>query len=199
MIRNIKDESIITVALFGRIKPEKGIWFFLDAIALLDKSILSKTKFLIIGSAAPGGDHFVEKLKNDIAIHPARNNISFKPFVTDIKNILNNSDIIVVPSLMKDPFPTTILEGASAGKPVIATNAGGAVQSVKDKLTGFLISPADIKQLAYCLQALIESRELRNKMGKAAREFYLENFTLDIFRRNFLTAIHDFENTIIKN
>lgn len=195
----IKNQSVITITLFGRIKPEKGIWFFLDAIALLNRSVLSKTKFLIIGSAAPGGDHFVEKLKNDIAVHPAKDSITFKSFVVDIKNILNSSDVIVVPSLMKDPFPTTILEGASAGKPVIATNTGGAVQSVKDKVTGFLISPADTKQLACCLQTLIESEQLRTEMGEAARKFYLENFTLEIFRKNFLAVIHDFENTITNN
>jgi glycosyltransferase involved in cell wall biosynthesis len=191
-----KSSTKIIVSLFGRIKPEKGIWFFLDAIALLDKDILAKADFIIAGSAAPGGDHYIEKLKKDIATHPAKENIEFMYFIPDIKNILNSSDIIVVPSLMKDPFPTTILEAASAGKPVIATNAGGAVQSVKHKVTGFLISPADTEKFAECLKELLESKDLRNRMGSAAQSFYRENFTLDIFNKNFSAVVCKFEKQL---
>ena len=187
----------LTVTLFGRIKPEKGIWFFLDAIALLDAVVLAKANFNIIGGVAPGGDHFIAKLKNDIANHPAKKNIQFISFIPDVRQELNNSDIVVVPSLMKDPFPTTILEAASAGKPVIATNTGGSMQSVKDNCTGFLIDAFDTKKFADCLRLLIESKELREEMGKAARKFYLENFTLEIFNHNFCNAVNDFEKEFV--
>jgi glycosyltransferase involved in cell wall biosynthesis len=193
----IKSSTKITVSLFGRIKPEKGIWFFLDAIALLTEDTLSKAHFIIAGSVAPGGDHYLEKLKKDIEVHPARQNIEFRSFIPDIKNILNSSDIIVVPSLMKDPFPTTILEAASASKPVIATNTGGAVQSVKDNVTGFLISPMDTAKFAEYLQVLLESEDLRNRMGSAAQKFYRENFTLDIFKKNFSSVVNNFEKELV--
>ena len=188
-----KTKPAIIITLFGRIKPEKGIWYFLEAIALLKEKISTNAKFIIAGSAAPGGEHYVEQLKKDIQNHSSKSNIEFRSFISDIKGLLNSSDIIVVPSLMKDPFPTTILEAASAGKPVIATNTGGAVQSVKNEITGFLISPSDTKQFADYLQKLIESEKLRDTMGKAARAFYLEKFTIDIFRKDFLEVVESFE------
>jgi glycosyltransferase involved in cell wall biosynthesis len=189
----VTKNNLVTITLFGRIKPEKGIWFFLDAIKLLHENIRNKAKFNIIGSAAPGGDHYLSKLENDIEEHPAKKNIHFKSFIPDIKPTLNSTDVIVVPSLMRDPFPTTILEAASAGKPVIATNTGGAIQSVEDNVTGFLIFPSDTKKFAEYLQALINSEILRNRMGSAARKFYLNNFTLEIFNHNFLRTVKDFE------
>ena len=83
-------------------------------------------------------------------------------------------------------------------KPVIATNTGGAVQSVEDNVTGFLISPLDTKKFAEYLQALIESETLRNTMGKSARQFYLNNFTLEIFNDNFLSVVKKFESQFVQ-
>jgi glycosyltransferase involved in cell wall biosynthesis len=193
---NGKPSKIIT--LIGRIKPEKGIWFFLDTISLLPEDVIKKSKFVIIGSPAAGGEHFVQKLENDIREHPAGDHIKYHTFIPDITNTLNGSDIIVVPSLMKDPFPTTILEGLSAGKPVIATNTGGAIQSIKDNETGFLIEPLDKVKFADRLKQLIESDSLRIQIGTQARKEFLKNFTLEIFEANFLKEINEFEKTIIK-
>ena len=181
------------VTLIGRIKPEKGIWFFLDAIALLPQHILESILFIIIGGAAPGGEQFVKKLEDDIEQHPARKNIKFQAFMPDITGALNETDILVVPSLMKDPFPTTILEGLSAGKPVIATNTGGSIQSIKNKITGFLIEPNDRQMFAERLKELIESDALRIKMGAQAREEFLKSFTFEIFEMNFMNEINQFE------
>jgi len=186
------------ITLMGRIKPEKGIWFFLDTISLLPEELVKKSKFLIIGDAAPGGEHFLKKLEDDIQNHPAKDYIKYYPFIKDIRNIINESDVIVVPSLMKDPFPTTILEGLSAGKPVIATNTGGAVQSIKDEETGFLIEPLDKVKFADCLEQLIKSDALRMQMGEQARKEFLENFTLEIFETNFMQQVSEFE-TIVNN
>ena len=186
------------ITLMGRIKPEKGIWFFLDTISLLPEEFVNKSKFLIIGDAAPGGEHFLKKLEDDIQNHPAKNYIKYYPFIKDIRNIINESDVIVVPSLMKDPFPTTILEGLSAGKPVIATNTGGAVQSIKDEETGFLIEPLDKVKFADCLEQLIKSDALRMQMGEQARKEFLKNFTLEIFETNFMQQVSEFE-TIANN
>jgi len=195
--QNKKSSQIIT--LIGRIKPEKGIWFFLDTISLLSEEYIKKSRFIIIGGAAPGGEHFLNQLESDIKQHPARNHIEYYSFTPDISNSLNESDIIVVPSLMRDPFPTTILEGLSAGKPVIATNNGGAVQSIKDTETGFLIEPLNKAQFADRLKQLIECDSLRTRMGVNARLEYLKNFTLQIFEVNFMKEVNDFEKQLEKN
>jgi glycosyltransferase involved in cell wall biosynthesis len=193
---SIKSDPSKTITLIGRIKPEKGIWFFLDAISLLPDGLIKKSKFLIIGGAAPGGEHFLKKLEDDIKKHPAKDYIKYYPFIQDVRNTFNESDVIVVPSLMKDPFPTTILEGLSAGKPVIATNTGGSIQSIKDKITGFLIAPYDTQNFAKHLSELIESDSMRIQMGAQAREEFLKNFTLEIFEANFLKQINEFEEQI---
>jgi glycosyltransferase involved in cell wall biosynthesis len=196
--KKVNGSEIISVTLFGRIKPEKGIWFFLEAIALLPAHVLVSSRFVIAGGPAPGGEFYLHQLKEDIAAHPANRQIEFRSFIPDITEALNATDIVVVPSLMKDPFPTTILEGLSAGKPVIATNTGGSVQSIKDNVTGFLIDPGDKQQFADKLQALIESDTLRTKMGAAAREDFLKKFTFGIFEERLMKEVSSFEESIVQ-
>lgn len=186
-------ERKIVITLFGRIKPEKGIWFFLDAIERLPKQSVEKCIFNIVGSPAPGGEQMVTKLAKDISEHKHAHCIHLQGFIPDIRQKLNQSDIIVVPSLMRDPFPTTILEAMSAGKPVIATKTGGAIQSVQDDVTGILIDAGNIDSFKDALQKLIESQNLRSTMGGAAREAFLQKFTMEIFAKNFMAEIEAFE------
>ncbi|WP_217602698.1 glycosyltransferase family 4 protein [Chitinophaga sp. GbtcB8] len=176
----------IIVSLIARIKPEKGIWFFLDAIAALPAAVAEKCLFRIVGSAAPKGEYFVEKLKQDINAHRYGATVCYDPFMNDVSAVQHDSDILVVPSLMKDPFPTTILEAMALGKPVIATNTGGAVQSVEHGKTGYLINADDIPDFVKYLTLLIEDRDLRRALGTEARHQYLARFTMDVFKENFL-------------
>lgn len=192
----LPDDKGIVVTLFGRIKPEKGAWYFLDAISLLPAEVSAKCQFRIFGGPAPNGEGWVEKLRADIRGHVAGRSIVYDSFIEDTSYELNRSDVIVVPSLMKDPFPTTVLEGLSAGKPVIATNTGGSKQAMVDGETGYLIGPEDKIRFAECLERLITDGDLRHAMGAKARSRFLECFTLDIFRNNLIREIDSFETTL---
>lgn len=187
---------LITITLLGRIIPGKGIWFYLNTIKLLRPDLVQKCIFQIVGGPAPGGDHLVDILKKDIDNHKFSGQIRFIPFIRDITKVLNESDIIVVPSLIPDSFPSTLLEGLSAGKPVIATNTGGAVQAIMDGKTGFLINPGDVNTFRDKLEELIKNNELRKKMGKAARKDYLERFTIERFKKDLLKEILLFEDSL---
>lgn len=188
MIRN-PDQKIV-ISLIARIKPDKGIWFFLDAIAALPADLAGRCMFNIVGGAPPFGAHFVGKLKDDLSAHKYGRLIQYQEFMSDVSALQYNSDILVVPSLMRDPFPTTILEAMALGKPVIATNGGGAVQSVDHGNTGYLINPGDVSAFVNYLILLIQDGELRKTIGMQARRQYLDKFTMDVFRKNFLSTFN---------
>jgi glycosyltransferase involved in cell wall biosynthesis len=63
------------------------------------------------------------------------------------------------------------------GIPSVATRCGGLPEILKDQETGFLVDVGDAQQLAGKIQLLAQSRELRERMGKAARSYALENLT----------------------
>jgi glycosyltransferase involved in cell wall biosynthesis len=88
------------------------------------------------------------------------------------------ADIVTVPSICLDCFPTINLEAMAAGKLVVATCYGGSPESVIDGETGYVVNPFDIAALAERLERLLTDENLRLRMGAAARKRINDHFTL---------------------
>jgi glycosyltransferase involved in cell wall biosynthesis len=74
-------------------------------------------------------------------------------------------------------FPRSILEAMRAGLPVVASRAGGAAESVDHGVTGVVVRPRDVGELAHALGPLLTDAELRHRLGNAGRQRYEEAFT----------------------
>lgn len=89
------------------------------------------------------------------------------------------ADVVAVPSICLDCFPTVNLEAMAAGKPVVATCYGGSPEAVADGETGYIVNPFDTAALADRLERLLRDDDLRVRMGAAARRRITDRFTLD--------------------
>ena len=69
-------------------------------------------------------------------------------------------------------------------KPVVATDVGGMREIVSDGVSGVLVQPDDPAALTSALQRLIDSPELRDRIGRGGRDAYVESFTLDTMAEN---------------
>jgi glycosyltransferase involved in cell wall biosynthesis len=68
-------------------------------------------------------------------------------------------DILVVPSLWREPFGRVCIEAFAAGVPVLASEIGGLATIVRDSRNGFLFDPGDADHLAQLLDSLIKDRD----------------------------------------
>jgi len=84
-------------------------------------------------------------------------------------------DVFVLPT-RADCFSLATLEAMAAGLPVVTARVGGIPDIVRDAETGFLIEPGDYESMKDRLELLIESLELRRKLGDAGRERVCSNF-----------------------
>jgi glycosyltransferase involved in cell wall biosynthesis len=73
-----------------------------------------------------------------------------------------------VPSVSGDSCPTTAIEAAATGTPLVASRIGGLPEIVADGETGLLVPPADAGALAGALQRLLDDGGLRRALGAAA-------------------------------
>lgn len=80
-----------------------------------------------------------------------------------------DADIFVMPT-RNEAFGLVYQEAAAAGLPAVATKQNAVPEIVHDSETGILVSPGDAAALAGAMHALIESAELRARMGSRARE-----------------------------
>jgi glycosyltransferase involved in cell wall biosynthesis len=88
-------------------------------------------------------------------------------------------DVVAVPSICLDCFPTVNLEAMAAGKPVVATCYGGSPESVVDGETGYIVNPFDTAALAERLERLLTDADLRARMGAAGQARIAAHFSLD--------------------
>jgi glycosyltransferase involved in cell wall biosynthesis len=76
----------------------------------------------------------------------------------------------VLPSVVPDACPTTVLEAMAAGRPVITTSIGGIVDLVVDGESGVLVPPGNDRELAAAIGRVLADGGLRARLGAGALE-----------------------------
>jgi teichuronic acid biosynthesis glycosyltransferase TuaC len=94
---------------------------------------------------------------------------------SDLPRWLNAADVFVLPSY-KEGLPNVVLEAMACGLPVVSTDVGGTGEAVVEGETGYLVPPRSAASLLPPLEALLEDRRLRERMGKAARARAVSEF-----------------------
>ena len=75
--------------------------------------------------------------------------------------------------------PNSILEASASGLPVISTYHTGIKEAVKHGITGFLVEEGNWDLMGEYMTELLENPIMAGKMGRAAREHMLLNYSLD--------------------
>jgi glycosyltransferase involved in cell wall biosynthesis len=104
--------------------------------------------------------------------------------------LLAGAQLVAVPSL-DEPFGLVVLEAMAHARAVLASRAGGPAESVIDGETGLHVDPLDPGAIARALVALWRDPARCTALGRAGRERYLREFTLERFADRFLVAVAD--------
>ena len=172
LLPDAPDASILT-GVVTRITPEKGIHFLVRAIAELKK--LSATigvdiKLLIVGGPYFQKDvDYMNELKHEVTDLGVEDSVIFTGFLSDTRVVTSLLDIMLVPSIIPEACPRTIIEAMATGKPVISTPLGGSKELVTPE-TGILVPPEDASAIADAITTLATDRERLKAMGKASRD-----------------------------
>ena len=177
-------ENKLLIGMVARVNLWKGQFYFLEIAAQLKKKY-PKLHFVMAGDAFPGYEYLydaIHSLTQKLGLEDSVTNLGFR---LDIPEILSGLDIFVLPSILPDPLPTTVLEGMAAGKSVVATRQGGATEMVIEGETGFLIPWDNPQGAVLVFEKLIESAELREKLGKAGQQRVNDYFNEEKYLENF--------------
>lgn len=98
--------------------------------------------------------------------------------------------VVVCPS-RREGYGMAAREAMAHGRPVVATAVGGLLDAVEDGVTGLLVPPGDVAALRAALERLLADRELRERLGAAARVRACECFGLEAECAALLAAYHD--------
>jgi len=180
----------IKLIFLGRLTPDKGWEFTMDAFPKVVQEVNRENIALIIAGDGPMRDEIAHRLGKLIP------NVHLLGRVPPdaVPALLANSDIHVTTS-EKEARGLTVLEAFAAGIPVIAARAGGVVENIRDGWNGFLYTPQDQDDFVRKLKTLTENRELRQEMGRNGRQC-VANYSWDDAVRNLVGV---WEEQIAKN
>ena len=156
--------AAILVGVVTRITPEKGIHVLVRAMQELKGK--TDVKLLIVGGPYFEKDvDYMEALKQEVADLGVEDSVIFTGFLSDTRIVTSLLDIVLVPSIIPEACPRTIIEAMAVGKPVIATPLGGSKELVTRE-TGILVPPEDASAVAEAIATLATDRERLAAMGK---------------------------------
>jgi glycosyltransferase involved in cell wall biosynthesis len=158
---------LIMVARFNEQKDQATL---LKAVALIKNYDFHLD---LVGSGV-----FLESCKALAEFLEITDKVSFLGDRRDVPELLAKSQIFIL-STHYEGLPISILEAMRAGLPVVATSVNGIPEEIENGKTGLLVPRQDAKALAEALLKLIQSPEIRQQMGEAAREKFLREFTID--------------------
>jgi len=94
------------------------------------------------------------------------------------------ADLVVVPSAVEN-LPNSVIEAFSCGRPVVAFDAGGIRDAVRDRETGLLVPAGDIAGMASALARLLDDELLRRELGARALDVARREYSADIQAARF--------------
>lgn len=157
------------VLCVARLVPEKGLAFLVDAAAILARRGRPCTVALAGDGPERGNlEARARALDVDVRLLGAR---------TDVWPLLAAADVVVLPSLAEG-MSNAIMEAMAAGRPVVATDVGGAAELLDDR--GILVPPEDPVALGDGILRVLDDPELAAGLGTAARAWARKNLDLDV-------------------
>lgn len=173
------------VGFVGRFTRDKGVEELYRAFLGL-KSDHPDLRLLMVGDFE-SGDPVRADLCAAISADPS---VIRTGFIRDVAPYYAIMDVLAFPSY-REGFPGVPLEAQAAEVPVVVSDATGAVDSVIEGVTGYVVPVGNPTELHSAIGRLLENSELRRQMGRAGRDWVMHSFQSEIVWRAILVSYTD--------
>ena len=168
--------SVPIIVMPSRMTSWKGQHILIEALS----KIKNLDFFCILAGDLSKHPDYVKRLHNLIMQHKLQSKVQIFGQENDVALLYNAADIVVSASLEPEAFGRSIVEAQAMKKIVIATNVGGAAETVENELNGLHVMPNNIDDMSdkikYALSILGSSTA--EKMQNAARKGVEKHFSL---------------------
>jgi glycosyltransferase involved in cell wall biosynthesis len=158
------DDDTVVIIQVSRFEAWKGHLLHLDGLARLKSR--NWVCWMVGGPQNPADQRQYDEVLRTRDRLGLADRVRFLGQRSDVPQLLAGADIFCQPNQGPEPFGIVFVEALWAGRPVVSTAMGGALEIV-DESCGVLTEPDSPASLAAALDRLIQSPELRSRLGKA--------------------------------
>ncbi|MEM6943466.1 MAG: glycosyltransferase family 4 protein [Pseudomonadota bacterium] len=177
------DDPRPVIMLPGRLTRWKGGESLIDAAAEL-ASIRGGPDFIVLFVGEDSGSGFSRVLEKRIHSKGVGGFVHLAGAVSDMAAAYKLASVVISASIEPEAFGRVAVEAQAMGRPVIATDHGGARETVADGETGLLYPPGDAKALANAIQHMLEmDPSAKAHMHLAARARVHARYTVATMKR----------------
>lgn len=148
----------LLVAYVGRVSPEKGVNYLIDAVARCARPV----RLVVAGDGSE-----LERLRLQANALGLAQRVRFVGYVSPATAIHTAADVVVVPSLCNEAFGRVVVEAMACGAVVVATAVGGMKELFEHRQQGLLVPKADSDAIAQALDELADDRALLGALAEA--------------------------------
>ena len=172
-ISKIKNTNPIKLGIVSVFDEVKGHIYLFQAIKLLLDEGINNFYCEVIGKGREENS-----LHHWVSNNGIKKYINFHGFVPNLKEILEQLDILIVPSL-RESFGMSAVEAMAMEIPVIASKVGGLTEVIDDGNTGILVPSANPRALANAIKYLMNNPKIRIKMATNGNQWVRKKFDID--------------------
>ncbi len=180
---NLPIKALI-VGTLARLSKQKGINYLLEAAKIIIEKI-PNTHFLIVGDGPLRNE--LHNFAKDLGIFK---NIHFLGFRTDCEKLLKVMDVFVLSSI-DEGLPMALLEAMATKKPVVVTSVGSIPNVIKNNENGFLVEPANSKELAEKIIYLLNNEQKRKEFSEKAFKTVVNNYSSEAMCKGYLKVYNE--------
>lgn len=181
-------EAVSVVMLPARLAEWKGQHLLIEALARLPRRDLC---CVMVGDIATHPNRYA-RLERLVAARGLGSVVRFVGACADMPAAYMLADAVVSASIQPEAFGRVIVEAQAMGRPVIASNHGGARETVMPGETGFLFPPGDADALAAAIERAVSlSAEQRAALAARAAAHVRRHFTVELMCEKTLAVYQE--------
>jgi len=175
---------VTRVGIVGSVDRRKGA----EVIARIAQRVCSDAPEVHFYWAGSGDEATLRRLSAEAVVYGTPH-LHFLGFTDRVRDFMAAMDFLLHPA-RNETFPRVLIEGAAAGRAIVATRCGGGQEIVQDGVTGLLAPVDDVDAIAAAVVCLAHDPERRRRMGTAARAF-ASRFDMATYQAGMQQALID--------